>query len=129
MRKRTTLTALTVSALLLAGCGSGVEKDATYESPEHLAATVNKVGGWECSEDPDTYTDTREEYGWMQITCGSFDGIGLFNDAATRDTVVEKSLRRPGDYALVGRNWVVFGDQFEIEDLQVDLGGEVVGYQ
>lgn len=112
---------LTLSGLLLTGCGSGVEKDATYDEPADLAKAINGVSDLGCDEE---YDYGVERYGWINIPC-DHTAAALYESEHKRQEIYAKNPLEPGERRISGPNWSVTGAQFDIEELHDVLGGEM----
>ncbi len=126
MKRTPIAAALTLSTLLLTGCG-GVMKDATYESVIDLRDAVISADvvcpGSSLRRDD---SDPGQEYEYLK--CG--DGLEL-NVITGED--VEGALSTVGIGAILsgfnyleGPNWVIFSaDASTLDKLNQELGGEV----
>lgn len=115
------LAPLAIAALLITACG-GVEKDATYDNINDLAAAYEKaVDGAECDR---TEIDINDN-DWVYVTCDESDFAELFNSDAKRAEIKQKNPLETGQQRLEGTNWMIIADQYKIETAQKTLGGEV----
>jgi 2-oxoglutarate dehydrogenase complex dehydrogenase (E1) component-like enzyme len=110
-----------VLALMLTGCG-GSGTDATYEDVNDLAAAYGDAIGAECSE---TTTDV-EDNGWVQTTCGGTGIVMMFTSDDKREQIKENNPLDAGERYLQGAEWLITDTQFNIEEAQGVLGGEIV---
>lgn len=115
------LPAAALAVLALTGCG-GVEKDTTYEDVNELAAAYGDVVGEECKE-----TENEIDYnGWVQTTCGATGIVMMFTSDDKREEIQQKNPLEAGERLLVTDDWMIQDTQFNIEEAQAVLGGEIV---
>lgn len=113
---------LALAALILTGCGAGIEKDATYDHVNDLAAAYEKsVDGTECGR---TELDINTS-DWVYVNCDGSDFAELFNSDAAREEIKQKNPLKTGQQRLEGSNWVIVADQYKIEEAKKSMGGEV----
>lgn len=114
---------LAMSAVLLAGC-AGPAKDAEYKDINDLGKAYEQaVGdGMDCSETKNKI----EDYGWVQTTCGPTGIIMMFTSDAKREEIKKKNPLEAGRMWIQGKNWLVEGDQYQVEKAQKVLGGELL---
>lgn len=110
-------------AMLLSGCG-GPAKDAEYKNLNDLGAAYEQaVGdGMTCSETKNKI----EDYGWVQTPCGATGVIMMFTSDAKREEIKKKNPLEAGRLWIQGKNWLVEGDQYQIEKAHAALGGELL---
>lgn len=109
----------TVLALVLTGCGGG---DAEYGDVNELAAAYGDAVGVECSET----TNEIDDHGWVQTTCGGTGVVMMFTSDDKREEIIEKNPLDTGERYLQGGEWLISDTQFNIEEAQSALGGEVI---
>lgn len=124
--RRTTRVLLAVTAaaaLLLTGC-SGPSKDAEYSNINDLATAYRQAvgGGMECRESTSDITKN----GWDQTTCGPTATVMMFTSDAKREEIKKKNPLETERRWIQGKNWLIEGDQFEIEKAHGTLGGELL---
>lgn len=107
----------------MSGC-SGPSKDAEYKTINDLGAAYEQAigNGMECRESTSRITDN----GWDQTTCGSTGIVMMFTSDAVRDEVKRKNPLESGERWIQGKNWLIEGDQYEIEKAHGKLGGELI---
>lgn len=115
------LPAVVLTALALTGCG-GVEKDATYEHVNDLGAAYEDAVDVECAETENEMDDN----GWLQTQCGASGIVMLFTSDDKREEIKENNPLDSGERWLQSANWLVQDTQFNIEEAQHALGGEIV---
>lgn len=110
-------------AAVLTGCG-GPAKDAEYKDINDLGKAVEQsIGdGMKCSETKNKI----EQYGWVQTPCGPTGIIMMFTSDAKREEIKKKNPLEPGRLWIQGKNWLVEGDQYQMEKAQKALGGELI---
>lgn len=113
----------TVAALLMAGC-SGPAKDAEYKDINDLGSAYERAigNGMECSE---TKNDIHD-HDWVQTTCGPTGILMMFTSDAKREQIKKKNPLESGRLWIQGKNWLIEGDQYEIEKAHGVLGGELI---
>lgn len=107
------------SLLALTGCGGG---DAGYEDVNDLAAAYGDAVGAECTEASNDIADN----GWVQTTCQPTGIVMMFTSDDRRVEVMENNPLESGERLLQADDWLIEDTQFNIEDAQAELGGEVV---
>ncbi|WP_306916485.1 hypothetical protein [Arthrobacter sp. V4I6] len=112
-----------IATLLLAGC-SGPSKDADYKDVNDLATAYKQAvgGGMDCFE---TKNDIHD-HDWVQTTCGPTAIVMMFTSDAIREEVKKKNPLESGRRFIQGKNWLIEGDQYEIEKAHEVLGGELL---
>ena len=119
MKKLLPVAALTLIALT--GCGGG-QADAEYEDVNELAAAYGDAVGVECSESSNDIDDN----GWVQTTCGDTAVVMMFTSDDKREEIISNNPLDAGERYLQGGEWLIVDTQFNIEEAQSVLGGEVV---
>ena len=118
------LAPLVLAAIMLTGCGSSPEKDASYEGVNALAIAYEKaVDGVECGRTDRDINDA----GWDYVNCDSTDFVELFNSDDRRDEVISKNPLDSEQRRLVAANWMLVASQYKIEAAQKVLGGVISG--
>ena len=115
-------------AVLVSGCGTSPQKDASYRDvvalrDAYIAAGV--VSDPKCEDKPGQ--DAKAAHGWQALTCGSNTVLVVFDNSSALTKMVAQDMKRKSarDAVLVGPNWEVRGPEFEIKDLQGKLGGKL----
>lgn len=113
-----------VAVLLVAGC-SAPAKDADYKDINDLGSAYEQAigNGMECSE---TKNDIHD-HDWLQTTCGPTGILMMFTSDAKRAEIKKKNPLESGRRWIQGKNWLIEGDQYEIEKAHTVLGGELIG--
>jgi hypothetical protein len=111
------------AALLTSGC-SGPAKDAEYKDINDLGSAYEQaVGdGMTCSE---TKNDIHD-HDWVQTGCGPTGILMMFTSDAKREEIKRKNPLESGRLWIQGKNWLIEGDQYEIEKAHGKLGGELI---
>jgi hypothetical protein len=116
------LVSFTVAAALVSGCGTPVQKDASYGTVEELGRAVKNVVEVDCGKG----TGNSAKNGWDQDTCGDRAVIGVFTNPQTQREVKAKNPTSGGSVIVEGPNWIVWaagGRELQIQDR---LGGAIV---
>lgn len=116
-----TLSVAAMTVLALTACGAP-GKGAAYEDVNELAAAYGAAIGAECTE---TRGDIND-YGWNQTNCGGASIIMTFTSYAKREEIKGKNPLEPGELWLQAANWLIQDTQYNIEEAQPVLGGEIV---
>lgn len=116
------------SAALLTGCGTTIQKDASYKDvmalrDAYVAAAI--VSDPKCQDKPTQ--DAKADQGWQATTCGANTVLLVADNSATLNKMVSQDVKykTARDAVLVGPNWEARGPEFEIKDLQGKLGGKL----
>jgi hypothetical protein len=117
------LATVTIAALLMAGCGSPV-KDAEYKNINDLGGAFEMAvgNGMKCSETANSIDD----YGWVQTQCGATGIVMMFTSDAKREEIKQKNPLEDGRRWMQGKNWLIEGDQYQVEKAHEVLGGELI---
>ncbi len=94
----------------------------TYNSVDELKAAVEDAG-YACN--------APEELGWNQISCDGVDVLAVFANPGSASAYVHKAeaTAEKAFAVLAGDNWIVNGEEADLEQLQAELGGEVQTYE
>lgn len=124
--KLTTFAVAFGCAVLLSGCGTTVQKDASYKDvmalrDAYVAAGV--VSNPECKDGPTQ--DAKADQGWQATMCGTNTVLAVFDNSAALNKMVAQDMKfkKSRNAILVGPNWEARGPEFEMKDLQAKLGG------
>lgn len=122
------LAAAAACATLLSGCGTTIQKDASYKDvmalrDAYVAAGV--VTDSKCEDKPTQ--DAKATQGWQGTTCGANTVLVVFDNGAALGKMVTQDVKykTARDAVLVGSNWEARGPEFEIKALQEKLGGKL----
>lgn len=123
-----TLAAGIACAALLTGCGTTIQKDASYKDvmalrDAYVAAGI--VTDPKCEDKPTQ--DVKATQGWQATTCGQNTVLLVADNSATLSDMVAKDVKykTARNAVLVGPNWEARGPEFEIKGLQGKLGGQL----
>lgn len=124
--KLTTFAVTLVCTVLLSGCGTTVQKDASYKDVMALRdayVAANVVNDPKCEDKPTQ--NAKADQGWQATTCGANTVLVTFDNSAARDKMVAQDVKykTARDAVLAGSNWEARGPEFEIKALQEKLGG------
>lgn len=116
--------ALAAATIVLAAGCSAPSKDDSYSNINDLANAYKQAAGdgIECSE---SKTDITKN-GWDQTTCGPTSIVMMFTSDAKREEIKTKNPLESGRRWIQGANWLIEGDQYEIEKAHKVLGGEII---
>lgn len=121
MKKRA-IGAAAVTVLALTGCGSSIERDASYGTVESLGKAVSSVLDIDCGKG----AGNSASAGWDQDTCGDKAVIGVFTNAKTQKEVRAKNPSGPGVKIVEGPNWIVWAKNGAEKAVQDKMGGQIV---
>lgn len=107
--------------LALTGCG-GAQPDAEYADVNELAGAYGDAVGVECAETENEIDDN----GWVQTTCGGSGIVMMFTSDDKREEIKGNNPLDSGELYLQGGEWLIVDTQFNIEEAQKSLGGEIV---
>ncbi|MEU8529557.1 MULTISPECIES: hypothetical protein [Streptomyces] len=119
--QRTAVTAALLAAtVLVAGCGAGGGPDV----PQEASGTLEQLAERARCDRPDVRTDSAE---LRQASCATDDGkyvlLTFATDRGQRDWI--NQAKDYGGSYLVGRRWVVAGDERTVTAVRGRLGGTV----
>lgn len=107
--------------LLLAGCGGGPVKDATYENATKLREAVI-ASGVEC---PGDTVKRDDKYGEDYVKCSQALALAVY--AKDGDASISRAVHDfSKDTYLAGQRWIIQGDASTLGALKEKLGGSLV---
>jgi 3-keto-L-gulonate-6-phosphate decarboxylase len=115
-------------SVLMSGCGTSLQKDASYKDvmalrDAYVAAGI--VSDPKCEDKPTQ--DAKADQGWQATTCGANTVLLVADNSTTLNKMVAQDVKykTARDAVLVGPNWEARGPEFEIKELQGKLGGKL----
>lgn len=122
------LPVLAATSLVLVGCGTSVQKDASYKSALDLRDAYVASGAVKEPDCDEKITqDAKAKWGWQTVNCGMNTVLLVADSQSALDEQVAKDLKygTARQAILVGPNWLVRGPEFEVKDVQKSLGGQI----
>ncbi|MCX2747164.1 hypothetical protein OOZ51_04960 [Arthrobacter sp. MI7-26] len=117
-----------VATLALTGCGSSIQKDASYSDVLGLRdayVATGAVADPKC--DSKVTEDGKAQWGWQTVNCGMNTVLLVADSQSGLDQQVTTSVKYAAsrESILVGANWMIRGPEFEVKAVQAKLGGQL----
>lgn len=105
----------------LTACSSGIA-DKNFESINDLGKAYEKAASVECRES----SIDVQKYGWTNTGCGLQTTVAIFTSDAKREEIKQKNPLDSGEVWIQGGNWLVTAAQYEAEEANESLKGEII---
>lgn len=120
--------ALVSATMALTGCSeteaAKVNPNATYSGLDELRGAYQIAAGVDCGTFSGQTIDPRVK-GYAISSCGSRSSLIVVTSDEMKGRFAHSVTVEPGQAQLVGPNWIIVSDQYEVEAAQAKMGGEI----